>query len=432
LSLDAWLDALPRTRLGRFGREVPVYRACGVAGFYLAVMVTLGVGVLSGTSPLVLALVCLACGLSFFAWAYFRKALNGDETIVLVEHVWFALLCTAAALFALGVPPLPYLDAAAIGLCVFLAAGRVGCVLVGCCHGRPSSFGIRYGAEAVRDGFPPELEGVRLLPVPAFEAAGLVAIGVVGLLALATAPPGTALVWFLAAYAVLRFGLEGLRGDQRPHVLGLSVNRWMCLGQFGFALWLGEHALGPGLSRPRELALFAVLVAALAALLGVRRAVDGRPALLGDDHLRELRALAAEVVAETHPDAVPRARATSKGVTVAASALGNSSGAHVSLSLASTMRDAGLLCELAAASLPDAEPESAQLTDAGVLHLLVDPASRGLSSDAAASGAAARALYGAAIRRCQEGQRNDTVSAAALRTAYFEPYAARDVERALP
>ena len=35
--------------------------------------------------------------------------------------------------------PSPYLDATALGLGAFLACGRVGCTLAGCCHGRPAS-----------------------------------------------------------------------------------------------------------------------------------------------------------------------------------------------------------------------------------------------------------------------------------------------------
>ena len=71
----------------------------------------------------------------------------------------------------------------------------------------------------------PRVAGIRVFPVPLIESAGLVVIAVTGAAALPWAAPGGVLVWALAAYAVLRFGLEALRGDHRPHVIGVPVAR---------------------------------------------------------------------------------------------------------------------------------------------------------------------------------------------------------------
>jgi hypothetical protein len=334
-----------------------------VTGFYVAVVLTLGGGLLAGLSLLVLCVVCAVCGLSFFVYAYLRRRLGGGENLVLLEHVWFAEACAAGVLWALGEPVLAYLDPVAVGLCFFLAAGRVGCLLVGCCHGRPSSVGIRYGEDAARDGFPRRLVGVRLFPVPAVEAAALVVIGTTGLLALHWAAPGTVFTWFLVSYSVVRFGVEGLRGDVRPHLLGLSVNRWMCIAElsFGVALWTHEHG-GFG---AEEIAMAGGLLALLVVALVGRGVLDPRRELLREMHVSEVQKLASAESRE------PRARTTSRGVVVAATPAPDGMPlSHVSLSLANGAQDAELLCELAARALPGAVVESAVLSDGTVLHVL--------------------------------------------------------------
>lgn len=362
MGLNATLDRLPRTRVGRAAREAPAFRACGVAGFYAALVALFGGGLLAGRSLLVLALLAAVCGLSFFVYALARRQLTGRENLVLLEHVWFAEACSAGVLAALGLPVLGYLDVLAPALALFLAGGRVGCLLVGCCHGQPSSLGIVYGSEAVRDGFPAPLAGVRLFPVPAVEAAWLVVVAATGLAALPYARPGGVLTWFLAAYSVVRFGLEGLRGDRRPHALGLSVNRWMCLVELGFALWLSQREQPVGTA---GVAAAAALGALLLATLVVLRARDPRPALLRSAHLDELRAVARA----PGPPLAPAVRATAGGVTVAATEA-EGGAAHVSLALPGR-RDLPLLCELAAEALPELDPAEAQATEGGVLHVLV-------------------------------------------------------------
>jgi hypothetical protein len=393
-----------------------VFRSCGVAGFYGAIVATLGGGIAAGRSPLPLAVVCLVAGTSFFVWALLRRFVTGDESYVLLEHVWFAEAAVAATMWALGEPVLPSLDALSLGLCVFLAAGRVGCTLVGCCRGRPSSLGIRYGHEHVRDGFPAELAGVRLFPVPLFEAGGLLGIGAGALAALVAGRPGVTVTWFLLSYSVLRFGLEGLRGDRRPHLLGLSVNRWMCLTEFAGGLALGAHERG-GLGR-HDLILLGVLALALPAALALRRAVDPRPRLLAVEHLRELRALAAELTAAAASGAVPEVRTSSRGVALAISQLTGSDRLHTSVSCPSIRLDLELVCRIAAEVVGSPVVEETRLADSGILHLVGD-------ADLTEQGDArrrARLLYGAALRQRADAARPDEPEQRARpRAAYFEP-----------
>ena len=62
------LDTLPRPFLTRGGRGASTFRACGVTGFYVAVAVLLACGLVSDSSLLVLAMLALSSGLSFFCY----------------------------------------------------------------------------------------------------------------------------------------------------------------------------------------------------------------------------------------------------------------------------------------------------------------------------------------------------------------------------
>lgn len=447
--LNAFLDRLPRTRVGACSREGPAFRACGVTGFYLAVAAALAGGLLAGRELLVVLALCLACALSFFAYVYLRRWLTGVETLVLLEQVWTAEACCALALVALRAPVLPYLDVIAPAMALFLACGRVGCLLAGCCHGRPSALGIVYGEPAARDGFPRHLVGIRLFPVQAVEAAGLALIGLTGLAALPLAAPGRVFAWFLAGYGVLRFGTEGLRGDPRPHWLGISVPRWMALAEIGAAAWITRGGQDP----LRDGIIITLLLLALAAGLAARRAFDARPALVSPAHADELRRAIAGGTSEDGIDAAGRAlrratalrdsgdgpdaagsavrraavgdsgdgddatepalrraialgnsgdgdhaagptlRVTSAGVAVAVSPAG-AGWLHVSLSQPDAPTDLEALCQLAADAFPGLDPEGARAAG-GVLHIPVRVAS---SVDSHASG---DALYGAVVRRLQ-------------------------------
>jgi phosphatidylglycerol:prolipoprotein diacylglycerol transferase len=94
-------------------------------------------------------------------------------------------------------------DAAAPGLALGHALGRVGCLLGGCCYGR-----------VVAPDFPLALPlaGTFRHPVQLYEAAGLVLIAVV-LLALRPRRRGALFALYLGGYALLRLGTERFRGD---------------------------------------------------------------------------------------------------------------------------------------------------------------------------------------------------------------------------
>lgn len=400
--LNELLDTLPRARLGAYGREVPAFLTCGITGFYLALIVLFAGGLMAGQSLLVLAALALVSALSFFVYTYLRMWITGRETLVLLEHVWFALACDALALRWMGEPVLPYLDTVSVALCPFLAMGRIGCTLVGCCHGQPSSFGITYNEGCVRDELEKHLVGVRLFPVPAIEAIGLLTIGATGLIALPVAHAGRVFAWYLLAYSVMRFGLEGIRGDWRPQFLGLSQARWMSIVEAGFALRLlpGEHAVPSAV-------VYGALVTALLAALTVRGVTDWRRRLLTPSHVRELRELVRGQIepAGRVPFPEPKLRKTSRQVVAAVSPAGTTpSAAHLSLSLLDDHGDLLTLCRVAVHAFPELLPHTAQFTERLILHVLVPLPLLDEGVDVRTVEDRFRLLYGSIVRRLQRGE----------------------------
>jgi hypothetical protein len=293
--VNAALDRLPRDHVWCSGRPVPAYRAAGVVGFHLAVAAIV-LNALAAGRPLSVALgVALVCGLSFFAWALVRLWVTGTENLVLLEHVWFACAATAGYLALLGEPVRPWLDLVSIGLALFLACGRVGCTLVGCCHGFPAGIGIVY----MRQTHP--LRGVRLFPHPVVELAGLVALAAIGQGMLASTRPGTVCLMLGAGYAVLRFATEGLRGDRPASRLPVSSGRAMALVQLAAVVAADEVVRQNGDSMGRLGWLAAGLVGA-----GVAAWRWRRPRPLSAEVVRAVRRVAAERSMGRHvlPDGV--------------------------------------------------------------------------------------------------------------------------------
>jgi hypothetical protein len=321
--LDRQLDRLPRAVFHLGAREVPAFRSLGVLGFHLGVLTALLTAARAGVPALDAASLSAVAGVSFFAWGLLRRAVTGRESLVLLEHVLVAFGAVALLRLTSGAPVLPGWDVLAVGLCPFLALGRIGCLTVGCCHGQPAAVGIVYPRSAVPD----RLAGVRLFPLPLVEAVALLAIGGAAFV-LAGGQPGQATVWMLAAYATVRFGTEALRGDRRPTVAGVSVPRTMCVAVLAGALTLDELT-GPQDDGRRLVVGAAVLgaVTVAGAVLARRR----RDSLTAPDHLDEtwdrIRSLARTAPTEGYPT-VPVA--TSAGLRLTAT--WGEYGLHVSFS----------------------------------------------------------------------------------------------------
>lgn len=362
--LNSIFDAIPRIEIRWSGRPQPAFRTCGTVGFGVAVMVAVSAALLGNRAIPALAEAIGVAVLSFFTWALLRRAITGRERLVLLEHVWIALLSVAVILELQGLPVAATLDPFCAGLAFFLAGGRAGCLLVGCCHGHPSTIGIRYPPGHGKDGFAAYLTDIRLFPVQLLECLGLLIIGVTTFMIVPFAAPGRALIWYLFSYALLRFALEELRGDERPHFLSMSVPRWMCLAEFAFTL---------ALTQPAGWVPILVVATGLALYLGR----DHDRQLLSSSHVKELRALVETFRRLEQAPTGPLAWSTSRRVTLAISETVHEDSQrrpgtlHLSLCLPSRHENLGLACQLAVEAFPTLDPVRAIYGGSNTLHFLI-------------------------------------------------------------
>jgi prolipoprotein diacylglyceryltransferase len=305
------LDRLARPSIAVLGARWSSFKLLGFLGAALGIALAIWLASQRGLSVLTVAIVsAVALGLAVALYAFTWK-LAGTQRLVFYRYQVVILLGVAAALWLLGRPVGAYLDLAILGLGAFLVAGRLGCFMVGCCHGIPHHHGVAYGDRHVQTGFPPHLEHVRLVPVQAIESLWVLAMAVAGAIAFARgSEPGWLLLSWLQLYGFARFHLELLRGDAaRRHLAGFSEAQWTSLVLValsvvaGIAGWLplrtwhvalavliglemlataARRALGTGahlLSHPRHVDQLAQLVFEL------DRAPDMRDTLVGTTSL---------------------------------------------------------------------------------------------------------------------------------------------------
>lgn len=149
-----------------------------------------------------------------------------------IYHYQIAILTsTAFVLFLLKKPLLPYLDLLTIGLCLGQVNGRIGCFMVGCCHGRPFMIGASYGDRHASVGYANYLQGVRLFPVQLLESGWLLFMSVISIVwTVRGSSPGEVLSWYVIAYGFGRFFFEFLRADSiRLFLFGFSESQWVAL-----------------------------------------------------------------------------------------------------------------------------------------------------------------------------------------------------------
>ena len=129
------------------------------------------------------------------------------------------------------------------------AFGRIGCFFYGCCYGRDSD---AWCAVTFPAGSPCWFEhgrkAVSVLPTQLFEAAALLVLFAVLFALYRRCRRYTAGVYMMG-YALIRFGIEYLRGDPRAAVGPLSISQTISLGLFALGVvfvWLdrrGKSAL---------------------------------------------------------------------------------------------------------------------------------------------------------------------------------------------
>jgi phosphatidylglycerol:prolipoprotein diacylglycerol transferase len=123
-------------------------------------------------------------------------------------------------------------DLFAPGIALGYMVGRLGCLMAGCCYGRPTDVGwaitFTDPAAALNVGTP---LNVPLHPTQIYEsAAGLVIFLLLMAFERRGRPfPGRTFWMFVLLYAVSRFVIEIYRGDPRGMVMGFSTSQFISL-----------------------------------------------------------------------------------------------------------------------------------------------------------------------------------------------------------
>jgi hypothetical protein len=235
------------------------------------------VSLLLAPRPGIIVALAIA-GLLAFAGA---AAIEGRLVFYHDAAAVIAVVCGVVLVW--GQPLMPYLNVISTGLMAFLTFGRVGCLLAGCCHGRPARWGVRYGIDHAGPALSHHFVGIRLIPVQAFEAllaVVLATVSTVGLLE-AWSGLGAEIVW--SAYAAGRFWLESWRGDlDRRRFRGLTEARWTSVA----VAWGAAVAS----QQPVELAIAVALSAATLVIIARRWREPLAAAVMAPEHIAELAA----------------------------------------------------------------------------------------------------------------------------------------------
>lgn len=361
---------IPRSRFLaphlHFGtRRLSSFTFCGIVGVIAAVALAMTLTAHRALSLGVMAAIVVAAIATFFAVILITKVITGVEQIIYYHHEIAVLVVAAIVARLFGAPVLAYLDATILGIGAFLFCGRIGCLLVGCCHGRPSRFGVRYGDEHVACGFTWYYAGIPLFPLQLVEATWVLIVVIASSLDVwRGAPYGAALAAYVVAYDVARFALEYFRGDPaRPYTAGLSQAQWI-------SFWLTTAVVTGELRgalpwHAWHLATLIVLVAAMIATILVRRTVPHV------HHVREVaNVIAGDLqtsVAVVHTTAglcLSASRVVEQGQPVSVIAFSSPSAAMSDREAAATMRLILLLRRVTA-------PVRVLRTEAGAFELVV-------------------------------------------------------------
>jgi phosphatidylglycerol---prolipoprotein diacylglyceryl transferase len=168
---------------------------------------------------------------------YFRS--NPGELLSLVRAggVFYGGLLTAlvVALWLVRRYKLPMwttADLFAPGIALGHVIGRFGCLLAGCCYGRPTSlpWGITFTDPAAAQNVGTPL-GVPLHPTQLYDAgAELVILVFLLVTEKKWRPfPGRTFWLYMLLYAISRFVVEFYRGDQRGIIAGVSTSQFVSI-----------------------------------------------------------------------------------------------------------------------------------------------------------------------------------------------------------
>lgn len=392
-ALNIFLDKLVHPEINPLHRHLSAYQGCGYIGFVLAVLLAMILTFYRDLSPWAMVGVVGIAVLTFLGMAMAAKIINGEEQLIYYHHEIAVIIMATILLKIMDQPILPYLDITVLGIGAFLICGRVGCLMVGCCHGRPYKWGVCYLKEHVDAGFTHYYEGVRLFPIQAVESMWVFFVVVIGVVFVLTKKiPGHALALYVINYGIGRFIFEFARGDPgRSYYWGFSEGQWISVilmiaivwgemsGMLPFHLW---HIIAT-----------AGIVLTMIAIAIVRQSdITGKHQLLNPYHVREIAeaidrvsSMVSERPINTGGHIVPEVvhmSSTSLGIQISA---GKIKDADTSIDHYALSSQNGTMSEEAARRVADLIIQMKHLSGAnrlilggnGVFHLLVHSLSAG-------------------------------------------------------
>ncbi|HET9371852.1 MAG TPA: prolipoprotein diacylglyceryl transferase [Vicinamibacterales bacterium] len=212
-----------------------------LAGLQLAVIRARRLGVDStkvmdlGIYLIIAALVGAKLMLVAVDFDYFRQQPRELLSLVRAGGVFYGGLIAALAVaiwlvrrYALNLWTVA--DLMAPGIALGHVIGRLGCLLAGCCYGKPTAvpWGITFTSPdaAANVGTP---LGIPLHPTQLYDAGAELLILVLLLLTERRGRPfaGRTFWLYMLLYAISRFIIEFYRGDERGIILGLSTSQFV-------------------------------------------------------------------------------------------------------------------------------------------------------------------------------------------------------------
>lgn len=133
-----------------------------------------------------------------------------------------------------GYPKYPFFDIVGCTIPLFHGFGRIGCFLAGCCYGIESEIGFVY-----THSMAPGANGVSRFPVQLLESGcNFILFFVLYLLYKNEKCKDKLLYIYLGGYAIIRFCMEFLRGDDalRGVWFGISTSQWISMALLIFSI----------------------------------------------------------------------------------------------------------------------------------------------------------------------------------------------------
>lgn len=384
-SFNRNLDQLVRPELHILQKSLSAFYICGYTGFVLALFLSATLVFFQGLSLWVMAGLGVSAIFTFLMLATITKIITGEERLVFYHHEIAVITVATLMLLWWRQPILPYLDVVALGIGLFLACTRIGCLMVGCCHGRPSSWGVCYQEAHASVGFTPYFVGVRLFPIQMVESLWVFCIILVGsVLLFGNYPPGSTLNWYIVAYGAGRFCFEFMRGDaERPYYWGFSQAQWISLLLMCAVVWAEKFGVLSFYSwHIGATVCIALTMLGVALLRNLQKTAKHK--LLNPHHIKEVaeavelvtNLATEETIAEQNPQLFTHIGCTSLGIQISASKIQRAASCvcHYAVSNKSrslTIEGAKTLTELILQLKHPSDSNELIEGNHGVFHLLV-------------------------------------------------------------